>query len=117
MKKKAFFLLFCIMQILLPTLSYAQYITNGNAKQESCNCYLLTPALQLQKGSVWQRKKIDLKNSFDFSFKVYLGCQDDDGADGIVFILQTDSNSIGPSGQGLGFQGIIPSIEFLRSIF
>jgi len=109
MKKKPLFFTFCIVIILLPTLSYSQYILNGNARQESCNCYLLTDSSQDQIGSVWQSIKINLENSFDFSFNVYLGCEDK-GADGIVFILQTDSNSIGASGQGLGFQGITPSI-------
>jgi gliding motility-associated-like protein len=109
MKKLAYFFAFCLATILLPGVSYSQYILNGNAVQETCNCYVLTPNNQLQSGSVWQSVKIDLNNSFDFSFKVYLGCTDD-GADGIAFILQPNSTSIGLSGQGLGFQGIIPSI-------
>jgi gliding motility-associated-like protein len=100
---------FCLAAILLPVVSYSQYILNGNATQETCNCYVLTQPDQVQSGIVIQSTKIDLNNPFDFSFNVYLGCLDN-GADGIVFILQPDSTGIGSSGQGLGFQGIVPSI-------
>jgi gliding motility-associated-like protein len=90
--------------------SAAQYILNGSATQNSCNCYTLTPALFTQAGSVWNSNKINLNNPFDYWFNVYLGCQDANGADGIVFILQPLSTSIGGTGEGMGFSGIFPSI-------
>ena len=88
---------------------YSQYILNGAATQNSCNCYTLTPAQFTQTGSVWNSNKINLNNSFDFNFNVFLGCLDV-GADGIVFILQPISTSLGTSGGGMGFEGITPSI-------
>lgn len=99
------FLLSCI-----PVLTFSQYILNGSATQDNCNCYTLTPAAFTQSGSVWNSNKINLNNSFDFNFNVYLGCQDINGADGIVFILQPISTSLGSSGEGMGFSGISPSI-------
>ncbi|MEO8763168.1 MAG: PKD domain-containing protein [Ginsengibacter sp.] len=99
----------CLAAFLFPVFSYSQYLINGSAHQESCNCYSLTQNDPQQSGSVWQSVKINLENSFDFSFNVNLGCTDD-GADGIAFILQPNSGSIGASGQGLGFEGIVPSI-------
>jgi len=54
--------------------------------------------------------KINLNNSFDFVFNVYLGCKDGEGADGIVFILQPLNTSIGAAGQGMGFYGVTPSV-------
>ncbi len=95
---------------ITPFNSFSQYILNGDATQESCNCYQLTAPVNNQIGSVWQDVKINLNDPFDFSFNVYLGCRDVYGADGIVFILQPDRNSIGIFGQGLGFEGIAPSI-------
>lgn len=89
------------------------YILNGSATQNSCNCYTLTPAVNTQSGSVWNANKINLNNPFDFIFNVFLGCQDGNGADGIVFILQPISTSVGASGGGMGFQGISPSIGVL----
>lgn len=100
------YLLFCG----LPVFSFSQYILNGAATQNNCNCYTLTPATFTQAGSVWNGNKINLNNSFDFSFNVFLGCQDVNGADGIVFMLQPISTSIGSTGEGMGFSGITPSI-------
>lgn len=94
----------------LPIASFGQYILNGSATKESCNCYVLTTESTSLIGSVWQATKIDLTKPFDYFFDVYLGCKDLDGADGIVFILQPNSTSIGEYGEGLGFKGIIPSV-------
>lgn len=94
----------------LPTASFCQYILNGSATKESCNCYVLTTENTSLIGSVWQATKIDLRQPFDYFFDVYLGCKDLEGADGIVFILQPNSTSIGEFGEGLGFKGIIPSV-------
>ena len=99
-----------IIGILLSEISFSQYIVNGSATKESCNCYVLTTENLNLSGSVWQATKINLNNPFDFTFSVYLGCRDENGADGIVFILQPISTSVGNTGQGLGFQGIKPSL-------
>lgn len=86
------------------------YTTNGSATSSSCNCYKLTPSAPDQSGSVWNNTKINLNNPFNYVFKVNLGCSDAGGADGIAFILQPLSTSIGATGEGLGFGGISPSI-------
>ena len=99
------FLLSCF-----PVFTFSQYILNGSATQDNCNCYTITPQLFTQSGSVWNSNKINLNNSFDFNFNVFLGCTDGNGADGIVFILQPISTSLGSSGGGMGFSGIVPSI-------
>lgn len=86
------------------------YHVNGNAYQENCNCYTLTNDEFNQSGSVWNINKIDLNQAFDYKFNVNLGCRDGDGADGLVFVLQPISTSIGTVGGGLGYQGVDPSI-------
>lgn len=86
------------------------YHINGNASQENCNCYTLTRDQTDQSGSVWNINKIDLTQSFDYHFNVFLGCNDNNGADGIAFVLQPISTSIGNTGQGLGIQGVSPSV-------
>lgn len=96
--------------LLFTTAGISQYILNGSAKKNSCNCYTLTEPQLTQIGSVWNSNKISLSNSFDFWFNVYLGCLDANGADGIVFMLQPLSTSIGTSGEGMGFSGVTPSI-------
>src|SRR5688500_4295854 len=107
--RKHFFLLF-FFTASIALGANAQYILNGSAQKISCNCYTLTTPVQTQSGSVWNSQKIDLEEPFDFWFNVFLGCDDGTGADGIVFMLQPLSTSIGTTGEGMGFQGVSPSI-------
>lgn len=86
------------------------YHTNGAAYSENCNCYTLTNDQATQAGSVWNRNKINLNQSFDYKFNINLGTKDSDGADGIAFVLQNISISIGTTGEGMGFSGVTPSI-------
>lgn len=88
----------------------AQYSLNGSATKDNCHCYTLTPDVTTKSGSVWNNNKINLTQSFTFTFSVYLGCNDVSGADGIAFVLQPISTSIGSTGGGLGFEGISPSV-------
>lgn len=88
----------------------AQYTVNGNALQISCNEYRLTNALTLQTGSVWNNIKINLNQSFDFNFNIILGSNNSPGADGIAFVLQPISTSVGTAGSGLGYEGITPAV-------
>ncbi|HEU4472476.1 MAG TPA: PKD domain-containing protein [Flavisolibacter sp.] len=100
-----------LLTFLLPgKKTFSQYILNGSASKNSCNCYTLTPPVDFQSGSVWNANKISLANPFDFWFNVFLGCTDSAGADGMVFILQPLSTSVGSSGEGMGFGGVAPSI-------
>ena len=98
-----------ILCLLCSKLSFSQYILNGSAEKINCNCYTLTQQIKAQSGSVWNSNKISLNSPFDFWFNVFLGCSDG-GADGIVFILQPISTSVGTSGEGMGFEGVSPSI-------
>jgi gliding motility-associated-like protein len=92
---------------------WAQYTVNGNAERISCNEYKLTAAANFLTGSVWNNIKIDLNQSFDFNFDVFLGNPQppaNTGADGIAFVLQPISTSVGTSGSGLGYEGIMPAV-------
>ncbi len=102
--------LFALLLLTGVYCAYGQYTVNGNATRDNCHCYTLTPDVTNQSGSVWNNFKIDLTNSFDFYFDINLGCRDADGADGMVFMLQPISTSIGSVGGGLGFSGISPSV-------
>lgn len=90
-------------------MAFSQYTINGNAFRESCNCYTLTQNVTAQSGSVWNNTKINLTQSFSFTFSVFLGCSDG-GADGIAFVLQPISTNVGTSGGGMGYQNINPSV-------
>ncbi|MBC7936087.1 MAG: PKD domain-containing protein [Rhizobacter sp.] len=102
-------LLLFFFSLLFSTITAQQYTVNGNALQQSCNCYRLTDDFGNQSGSVWNNNQIDLSNSFDYNFDVFLG-NNDGGADGIAFVLQPISTSVGSLGGGMGYQGISPAI-------
>ena len=90
-------------------LPYAQYTLNGSATQDACNEYTLTAAVNWQGGSVWNNNKINITQSFDFNFDIFLG-NNDGGADGIAFVLQPISTSVGSGGGGMGYEGITPAV-------
>ncbi len=110
MKKLLNFYFLTLLTLFLSIRSFSQYILNGSARQNTCNCYTLTTEVMFDSGSVWNANKINLENSFDFHFNAYLGCLDFSGADGIVFILQRVTGQVGRAGEGLGFEGVSPSV-------
>jgi hypothetical protein len=70
----------------------------------------LTPGGYKQAGSAWSNTRIDLSESFESTFKVYLhhGLP---GADGIAFLVQTQGpRALGGWGGGLGYRGITDSV-------
>ncbi len=87
-----------------------QYSLTGSAKQDNCNCYTLTEPVADKAGGALNNQAVDLRKPFDFWFNVFLGCSDNNGADGIVFMLQADRTSIGRTGSGMGFANVAPSI-------
>ncbi|MCB0558838.1 MAG: gliding motility-associated C-terminal domain-containing protein [Lewinellaceae bacterium] len=98
----------------ISTALQGQFILNGEAVQTDNSCYRLTNPANWSSGSIWNPDKVSLDESFEVVMDIYLGCKDQDGADGIVFGFQPVSTSIGSAGGGIGFQGITPSlgIEF-----
>jgi len=78
----------------------------------------LTPANFGQAGSAFSTTQIALQNqasfSTEFSFQMArtggIGDEDGAGADGIMFVAQTVSSSVGTGGGGIGYQGINHSI-------
>jgi hypothetical protein len=78
----------------------------------------LAPAKEYQAGSAFSLSSVALGS--DIAFSTYFrfrisqsgGISDADGlgADGIVFVLQTVSNTAGGAGGGIGYMGLQPSI-------
>ena len=91
--------------------SYGQnFNTNGNASYLGGLCYELTADAVGQNGSIFSNNAIDLNEPFTFVASLNFGYKDPDGADGIVFILAPDPESLGGGGGGMGYGGISPSI-------
>jgi gliding motility-associated-like protein len=103
-------ILIIFVTILFIQPVFSQYTLNGTATKDNCHCYTLTPEDYYKNGSVWNNNKINLNQSFAFTFNIFLGCNDSPGADGIAFVLQPISTSIGSTGSGLGYQGVSPAV-------
>lgn len=65
-----------------------------------------------QSGSAFTQNTISLASnaSFSTSFQFHFTDQQNTGADGIVFVLQTQSNTAGSGGIGIGYGGLTNSI-------
>ena len=95
--------------ILFPFSIFAQSnytLINNATALPGCHCYQLTDAVGNEGGGVYQNSTINLNNSFDYKFKIFLGCNGSSGADGMCFILTNNITGIGAQGGGLGYQGL-----------
>lgn len=90
---------------------------NGNAAQVG-NVLRVTPATYSQAGSVFSTSPVSLaanvsfSTAFQFRFTSAGGACDGQGcgADGLVFIVQTNSNNVGGDGGGIGYLGVPNSV-------
>jgi len=79
----------------------------------------LTKNRENQSGSVMSKDKISLNHDFRFEFDIKIG-SNDNGADGIAFILHKDpmgQATIGTYGAGLGAQGIANGIALEFDVY
>lgn len=84
------------------------FTLSGNAEVSGDHCFQLTSEDFWQRGAVWFKNRIDLNSSFHIEMDVNLGCIDEGGADGIVFIFHPWLRT-GRAGEGMGFSGLYPS--------
>ena len=82
---------------------------SANATKVSDNCFQLTEDRLWAGGSIYYPNKIDLTSNFKMELDVNLGCKDEDGADGIVFVF-SPKMAMGRQGVGIGYEGISPSV-------
>jgi len=81
-----------------PNLIYAQYIYLGSAQKMPGDCIMLTPDEPYSEGIAYNRNKLNLEDYFEIQFDIYLG-DDDNGADGITFVIHNDVRQFGAFGQ------------------
>jgi hypothetical protein len=91
----------------------SQLKLNGSAYQNG-NKLTLTRPIESQAGTAWSLTEIDLgaQASFNtvFTFDIQGAGGAGDGADGLTFTLQNNTNSTGSAGGGIGYQGIPNSV-------
>ncbi|AUC79304.1 hypothetical protein CW736_07860 [Nonlabens sp. MB-3u-79] len=87
----------------------------GNAAAQGNDCYQITPNLNGQSGAIWSPDRINMLGDFIIEFRIYLGTNDVNGADGLTFVLKNNPTPIiGALGGGMGYEGIPNSfaVEF-----
>ncbi|WP_111474620.1 lectin-like domain-containing protein [Nonlabens dokdonensis] len=87
----------------------------GNASSVGNDCYQITPNLNGQSGAIWSPDRINMRLNFIIEFRIFLGTNDANGADGLTFVMKNSPNPvIGNLGGGMGYEGITNSfaIEF-----
>jgi hypothetical protein len=125
---------FALLGLLLPAANAATVLNfpdfsnvsglqlNGNAAQVG-NALRIVPSATFKSGSFFSTTPVTLTSSVSFStffsFRISsvpntFGDGDGPGADGLAFVVQTNSNSVGSVGGGIGYSGISNSlgIEF-----
>ncbi len=108
-------LVFLTLSLLGQKLYCQTYFLNGDASFLGDDCYQLTPSFNFANGTVWYGDQLNLNEPFDIQFRMNLGFNDGNGADGICFVLHTlGTSAIGEDGGGMGYLGFNTSlgIEF-----
>jgi hypothetical protein len=104
------------------TISYPDFSSvagltlNGDAAQVG-NFLRVTPATTSQAGSAFSTSPVSLASNVSFSTAFQFRFTDPGvfdgqgfGADGLAFVVQTVSNSVGGAGGGIGYDGILKSV-------
>ncbi len=88
------------------SISQSVYYTSGDAFSVGIDTFQLTLDAQWSNGAVWHKLKHDFNNPFEIYGKMFFG-DSEDGADGIVFVIQNQCLVAGTAGVGIGYQGML----------
>ncbi len=95
----------------------AQFYFLGDAQYMNGDCVMLTPDAPYREGIAYSTSRLNLEGPFYIEFDIYLGDKDDDGADGITFVIHDDPrgfDAYGTWGECIGYGRWSP--EFGTSI-
>jgi hypothetical protein len=79
----------------MATKEVAEFQCLGNCEYtyvDGNGCYTLTKEMSNDLGAVWGTSKVDITHSFEVEAVINLGDKDEDGADGIAFVIQNIGN-------------------------
>jgi hypothetical protein len=112
----AFRCLLSFSLFIFPLLIAAQrptiedFTMSGDTYLLGDECFRLTEEEDYSSGSIWYKRPISLLKPFSIELTIMAGCQDGDGADGMVFMFTNRPNRTGYRGEGIGFAGLSPSL-------
>ncbi len=106
----------CLLVCLLAVVGLGQrpsiedFTMSGDTYRTEDDCFRLTEERDYSSGSIWYRRAVSLAAPFSIELSLMLGCKDEAGADGMVFIFTSQPNRTGFVGEGIGFAGLVPSL-------
>lgn len=86
------------------------FVLSGDTYLTDDFCFRLTEAIPYRSGSIWYKRPISLAEPFSIELSIMVGCDDMEGADGMVFVFTPQAQRTGYVGEGMGFAGLRPSI-------
>lgn len=104
------FLLVGLGQSLAQRPTVEDFTMSGDTYLTEDECFRLTDEYDYSSGSIWYKVPIDLRNAFSIRLSIMAGCQDTEGADGMVFAFAPRANVTGYRGEGIGYSGLRPSV-------
>lgn len=104
-------MLFCLsFSAKSQNLTIEDFSMRGDTYLTEEDCFRLTEELDYASGSIWYKHPISLDYPFVIKLNIMAGCQDESGADGMVFVLAKQPDRLGFRGEGIGYSGLAPSI-------
>ena len=105
------------LQILLATstISYGQFHFLGDARPMDKNCIVLTPDMPYREGIAYSTTRLNLDQDFQIEFDIFLGEKNEDGADGITFVIHNDArafNAFGTFGECMGYGRWVADVPY-----
>lgn len=98
-------LLFTVVFFSIGNLFSQGFQVTGDAVALNANTYRLTQDLQSQIGAIWYKLRHNFDQNFSVEGSFFFG-DADNGADGIVFVLQNQCLLDGVDGFGMGYHGL-----------
>ncbi len=101
-------LFFCTF-LIEPVFGQDPFTIRGDAVRRSKRCFTVTSDQNQKSGAVWFRDLLDLSQPLELNFVIYMGDKNNNGADGIAFVMHTDpldtagAGAFGDVGGGLGY--------------
>ena len=104
-KKMKKYLLILVLFLGLAAQSFSQFHLQGDAAAIGQDTFQLTYNSEWSSGSILHKSQHDLNNSFQIDGKIFFG-SDENGADGIVFVMQEKCSPINQAGGGMGYENM-----------
>ncbi len=114
MRLSSVFLSLILGVVSLPCIAQRPFVDDftlrGDTYLTDQFCFRLTEERPYASGSIWYKRPMSLLSPFAVELSIMVGCEDEAGADGMVFVFTPQTNRLGWVGEGIGFAGLVPSV-------